>query len=200
MPIRSGDLRVEHFDPARHDRAGFSCGVERLDNYLRLNAKKQQKDDMTRVYVVVEDGGKDILGYHAINLGMMNVDELTKRPKGAPDHGQLPILFLGQVAVNTEAQGRGLGSILMHHVFEKASAIAKQAGCFAILLDVMSDGDEMAYQRRMEWYAAFGFQAFASNPSRMFMTMKQVRQFTGSRAITGSKKIVCNNTGFIELT
>lgn len=176
MPINLGDLRIEHFDPARHDRTGFSCGVARLDNYLKLNAKKQQKDDMTRVYVVIEDGGKDILGYHAINLGMMNVDELATRPKGAPAHGEIPILFLGQVAVSTKMQGKGLGSILMHHIFEKAGVIADQAGCFAIVLDVMSDGDDVAYQRRMEWYAAFGFQTFASNPSRMFMTMKQVRQ------------------------
>ena len=91
------------------------------------------------------------------------------------DHGELPILFLGQVAISENAQGYGLGSILMHHVFAKAHAIALKAGCFAIVLDVMSGGDELAYQRRIDWYAAFGFQSFASNPFRMFMTMKQVR-------------------------
>lgn len=178
MPIKGGDLRIEHFDPARHDRAGFSCGVERLDNFLKLSAKKQQKDDMTRVYIVVEDGRTDILGYHAINLGMMDASELKKRPRGAPDHGELPILFLGQVAVSKDAQGDGLGSILMHHVFEKAITIAEEAGCFAIVLDVMSDRNDKSYRRRMEWYESFGFQSSASNPSRMFMTMKQVRQIT----------------------
>ena len=175
MPTEGGDLRIEDFDPARHDRAGFSCGVERLDNYLKLSANKQQKDDMTRVYVVVEDGERTVLGYHAINLGMMNVDELAKRPRGAPDHGELPILFLGQVAVSEVAQGQGIGSILMHHVFEKACRIAGEAGCFAIVLDVMADGGEEAFEKRQSWYADFGFQPFASNPARMFMTMKQVR-------------------------
>lgn len=176
MPTDQSDLRIEIFDPARHDRAGFSCGVERLDNFLKLSAKKQQKDDMTRVYVVVEDGDDKIHGYHAINLGIMNMDELPKRPRGAPDHGELPVLFLGQVAVSRAAQGKGLGSILMHHVFEKANVVAEQAGCFAIVLDVMSDGDNEAFQKRMAWYAEFGFQSFKSQPSRMFMTMKQVRQ------------------------
>ena len=175
MPTEVGDLRIEKLDPARHDRAGFSCGVERLDNYLMLSAKKQQKDDMTRVYVVVEDGDAVVLGYSAINLGMMNADELKKRPRGAPDHGELPVLFLGQVAVSEAAQGKGIGSILMHHVFEKARLIADEAGCFAIVLDVMADGGEVAFQRRLSWYAEFGFQAFASNPARMFVVMKQVR-------------------------
>ena len=178
MLTKDTEFRIEHFDPARHNRAGFSCGVERLDNYLKLNTRKQQKEDMSRVYIIAEDGNTDILGYHAINLGMMNVDELSKRPRGAPEHGELPILFLGQVAVNTIVQGQGLGSILMHHVFEKANAIARQAGCFAIVLDVMPDGDEPAFKKRQEWYVAFGFQAFASNPSRMFMTMRQVRLLT----------------------
>ncbi len=47
-------LRIERFDPSRHARADFECGVVRLNNCLKLSGKKQQKDDMTRVYVVVE--------------------------------------------------------------------------------------------------------------------------------------------------
>jgi len=176
MPTEGSALRIEHFDPARHDRTGFCCGVARLDNYLKRSAAKHQKNDMTRVYVILEGDSQTILGYHAINLGMMNVDELSRRPRGAPGHGELPVLFLGQVAVSQNAQGRGLGAILMHHVIEKACAIAGEAGCYAIILDVMSDGEETAFRRRLDWYAGFGFQAFASNPSRMFMTMKQVRR------------------------
>ena len=168
-------LRIEQFDPARHDRAAFSCGVSRLDNFLRLSAKKQQKDDMSRVYVVVEDGGSAILGYHAINLGVMNVDLMEKRPRNAPAHGELPVLFVGQVAVGSQHQGRGIGSILIAHVFAKAVAIADQAGCFALVLDVMSDGGNEDFGKRKNWYRSFGFQEFPSNSARMFMTMKQVR-------------------------
>lgn len=175
MQNEPAGLRIEQFDPSRHDRRAFSCGVSRLDNFLRLSAKKQQKDDMTRVYVVVENGESRILGYHAINLGMMNVDLLEKRPRNAPVHGELPVLFLGQVAVNEQVQGRGIGSILIAHVFAKAVAIADQAGCFAVVLDVMSDGGAEAFVRRKNWYRSFGFQEFPSNAARMFMTMRQVR-------------------------
>ena len=175
MPTEHPALRIERFDPARHDRAGFDCGVDRLNNYLKLSARKQQKDDMTRVYVVVEEGSPRILGYHAVNLGMMNVDELKRRPRGAPDHGEVPVLFLGQVAVDRAAQGKGLGGILMHHVFEKACVIADAAGCHAIVLDVISDGGEAEFTRRKGWYESFGFANFASDPARMFLVMKQVR-------------------------
>ena len=175
MPTERPAFRIELFDAARHDGDRFDCGVHRLNNYLKLSARKQQKDDMTRVYVVVEDRSARILGYHAINLGMMNVDELTRRPRGAPDHGEIPVLFLGQVAVDMAGQGRGLGGILMHHVFEKACLVADAAGCHAIILDVISDGGEPAFARRKAWYESFGFATFASNPARMFVAMKQVR-------------------------
>ncbi len=175
MPTEHPPFRIEQFDPARHDRADFDCGVVRLNNYLKLSAKKQQKDDMIRVYVVLEEGSSRILGYHAINLGMMNVDELKHRPRGAPEHGEIPVLFLGQVAVDEKEQGRGLGGILMHHVFEKACVIAAAAGCHAIILDVISDGGETEFARRKAWYESFGFETFPSNPARMFLAIKQVR-------------------------
>jgi Acetyltransferase (GNAT) family. len=174
MPNEIAGLRIEQFDPSRHERAAFSCGVSRLDNFLRLSAKKQQKDDMTRVYVVVEDGESRILGYHAINLGMMNVDLLESGPKYARSR-RITRLFVGQVAVSEQIQGRGVGSILLTHAFAKAVAIANQAGCFAVVLDVLSDGGEEAFQKRKNWYTSFGFQEFPSSPARMFMTMKQVR-------------------------
>ena len=181
MPTDLPALRIELFDAARHDRAVFDCGVGRLNNYIRLTARKQQKDDMTRVYVVVEEGSARILGYHAINLGMMNADEMKRRPRGAPDHGEIPVLFLGQVAVDRTAQGRGLGGILMHHVFEKACAVSDMAGCHAILLDIIADGGEEDFARRKAWYEGFGFAVFPSNPARMFLTLKQARASVRAR-------------------
>ncbi len=169
-------LNIDNWNPKRHDRFGFDCGVERLNNFLKLSAKKQQKDDLTRVYVAVEPGQTKILGYHAINVGTMNMVDLAKPPRGTPNHGEIPVLFLGQVAVDKKVQGLGIGGLLMHHIFEKACVIADEVGCHAILLDVMSDGDAEAFRRRKGWYEEFGFQSFASNKARMFMTLKQARQ------------------------
>ena len=179
MPTDPPAFRIERFDPARHDRAGFDCGVVRLNNFLKFTARKQQRDDMSRVHVVLREGSTQILGYHAVNLGTLNVDELERRPRGAPRHGEIPALFLSQVAVDKAAQGGGLGGILMHHVFEKAVKISEIAGCHAIILDVISDGGDEAFTRRKEWYEGFGFTTIASDRARMFMVMKQVREVVG---------------------
>ena len=70
----------------------------------------------------------------------------------------------------------------MHHVFEKACVIADAAGCHAIVLDAISDGGEAEFARRKGWYESFGFAAFASNPARMFLAMKQVRAVVQARS------------------
>ena len=180
MPTDTPDLEIRAYDQARHDRATFDCGIGPLNNFLKLSAKKPQKDDMTRVYVALAVGDARILGYHAINLGSMDIAAMDRPPRGAPSHGDIPVLFLGQVAVDRTAQGRGLGRILMHHVFAKACGIADQAGCHAILLDVLAEGGAAAVARRMAWYESFGFRTFAGNPSRMFMTLRDVRAARGT--------------------
>jgi len=101
---------------------------------------------------------------------------LNPPPKALPQHGRLPVLFLGQIAIDNQAQNKGFGKILMHHLFQKACIVAEEAGCYAILLDVISDGGDAAFTARKNWYAAFGFQPFASNPARLYMTFSQIRQ------------------------
>jgi len=41
---------------------------------------------------------------------------------------------------------------------------------------VISDGGDAAFTARKNWYAAFGFQPFASDPARLYMTFSQIRQ------------------------
>ena len=62
MPTDETTLNIENRDPGRHDRSSFDCGVVRLNDFLKLSAKKRQQDDMTRVYVAVLPGETAILG------------------------------------------------------------------------------------------------------------------------------------------
>lgn len=50
-------------DPERHDRAGFSCGVPALDDYLHRLAAQHVRKGMTTVHVLVDDAASaSILG------------------------------------------------------------------------------------------------------------------------------------------
>ena len=51
-------------DGQRHDRAGFSCGVAALDDYLRRRAGQHQRDGIATTHVLIDDADPTrVLGY-----------------------------------------------------------------------------------------------------------------------------------------
>ena len=93
-PIVPG-IVIEPFDPGRHDRSGFSCRTDRLDNFLRFTARKQQKDDFTRAFVAVDEGSPQVPGYYALNAHAVPTADLgADRPRRAPSTGSIPALYL----------------------------------------------------------------------------------------------------------
>ena len=167
---------IEPFDPGRHDRAGFSCGTDRLDNFLRLSARKQQKDDFTRVFVAVADGSPEVLGYYALNAHSVATEELgSDSPRSAPRTGSIPALYLSMIAVDERRQGKGLGSDLAVDALGRALNVASEVGLKLVVLDVIDDGGEEVFARRMEFYKRLGFRSFQDRPERMFITIDTIR-------------------------
>ena len=179
MPVDAENpprLVIEPFEPGAHERAEFSCGVARLDNFLRLSARKQQQDDFTRVFVAVAEGSRRILGYYALNTHAIGIAEMGRsRSRRAPGHESFPALYLSMIAVDKSQQGRGLGTDLLMDALRRACRVSREVGLKLILLDVIDDGGDTAFQRRREFYRRMGFESFADQPQRMFMTIGTIR-------------------------
>ena len=174
-PVGPG-IRIEPFDPDRHDRTALSCGTNRLDNFLRLSAKKRQKDDITRVFVAVAEGSPRILGYYALNAHAVPIDELgADRPPRSPTTRAIPALYLSMIAVNKRRQGRGLGADLAIDALNRARHVASEVGLKLVVLDVIDDGGPEAFARRRAFYERLGYQGLQDRPERMFITMGTIR-------------------------
>ena len=171
---------IEPFDPGRHDRSGFSCGTDRLDNFLRFSARKQQKDNFTRVFVAVAEGSPEVLGYYALNAHAVATADLgADRPRRAPNTGSIPALYLSMIAVDRSRQGKGLGSDLAVDALGRALNVAGEVGLKLVILDVIGDGGNEAFAHRMEFYRRLGFQSFQDRPERMFITIDTIRAMFG---------------------
>ncbi len=167
---------IEPFDPGRHDRSGFACGTDRLDNLLRFSARKQQKDDFTRVFVAVAEGSPRVLGYYALNAHAVAADNLGRdRPRRVPSTGSIPALYLSMIAVDRSWQGGGLGSDLAIDALGRAQSVAGEIGLKLVILDVIDDGGNEAFERRMAFYRRLGFRSFQDRPERMFIAMDTIR-------------------------
>lgn len=168
---------IEPLDPTKHDRAAFSCGTARLDNFLKRTARKQQTGDFTRVWVATDGGRASILGYYALNAHALEGDDLPAHLiRNAPRHGGIPAVYLSMIAVDRRHQGQGIGRILLVDALKRAAMAADQVGLKAVVLDVIEDGGAEITERRQAFYAAMGFQSLPSRPLRMFISVETVRK------------------------
>lgn len=167
---------IAPFDPDLHDRTDFSCGVARLDNYLKLTAKKHQAEDFARIFVAVKPGSASILGFYSMNAHSIEGDGLPDRlTKRAPRHGAIPAAYLSMIAVDSSTQGGGLGKILLADALKRLIPLTDEIGVAAVVLDVLDDDGTAAFERRIRFYERMGFRSLTTNRGRMFITMKDVR-------------------------
>jgi len=166
-------IRIEPLDRRKHDRAAFSCGEERLDNFLKNMAARQQDDDHTRVYVASLEAGTGIAGFYALNSHA--IDAATLPPdqrKKLPSYPTISAIYLSVVAVAKDHQGKGLGKLLLADAFRRCIAVADQIGAYFIVLDALNE-------RAATLYRELGFVDLPGHEPRMLIRMAVVRIAAG---------------------
>jgi GNAT superfamily N-acetyltransferase len=135
-----------------HDRAGFHCGVESLDLYLKTQASQDMRRKANAVFVLSpEDTPSLIAGYFtlcAYGLAPGSIPEAAR--KHIPRYPMVSATLLGRLAVATESQGQGIGAILLANALAKAYENAAQVGSSMVVVDAIDE-------RAAKFYAAHGF-------------------------------------------
>lgn len=176
MTKHSNRIAIEPFDPGTHDRTAFSCGSDPIDNFLRYTAKKHQKGDFARVWVAVRPGSSEVIGYYSINSHAIQADDLPRKyTRNAPGHGGIGAAYISTFGVDEKFQGAGLGTLLIADALKRIARLSDELGIFAVVLDVLDEGDAETTEKRHGFYKRFGFIDFSSHPLRMFIPVKTVR-------------------------
>ena len=167
--------RIEPFDPERHDRTGFSCGVEAVDNYFKKTAGKLVSAGNVRLFVMVNPDG-NLIGFYAINAHAVDYRDLPSRfARSRPGHGSIPAAFIAMIGRDQRYSGQGFGSDLLVDVLRRMTQAADVIGLAVVLLDVLDCGDPQRTARRQSLYQSYGFQPLASNPARLYLPLATVR-------------------------
>jgi ribosomal protein S18 acetylase RimI-like enzyme len=169
---------IEAFDPERHDREGFSCGVEQVDNFFKRTANKLSKADNLRVFVMVAPDGP-VIGLYALNAHAVSFADLPpKFARTRPSHGNIPAAYISMIGVDQRFAGRGYGGDLLVDALKRIARAADALGIAVVMLDVLDDGDEGRIARRKALYEGYGFSALPSNPLRLYLPVATVRGLT----------------------
>jgi len=150
-----------------HDRQGFDCGRQELNDWLRQVARQHQDKGLSKTFVAVrEEAPTCICGYYALTLAELEPRHLPEAwRKKLPR--RIPGVRLGRLAVDSQYQGKGLGELLLVNALTRAQRIYAEAGGIGLFVDAL---DEQA----AGFYRNFGFAAAPDNPQLLFLSARVV--------------------------
>ena len=142
-------MRIERIRP-QHVLKDFDCGVKELNEWLFKHAIENEKRDLSRTFVLLNDSD-EVIGFYSLTMGGVSVERLPKKlARGLPKF-DIGMVLLGRLAISSRVQRQGLGRDLMVDAILHASIAGDNAAARFISVDPI---DESA----RGFYAAFGFQ------------------------------------------
>lgn len=183
MQERLGFLTVpvRETDPA----CGFSCGEPELDEFLAKRALPNAQRGFGNTFVLPrtpEDDPAlpDVLGYYTLASAQIDRTIFAKVIPHRQRHGlpkyPLPAALIGRLGVDTRAQRRGLGDLLIGDACRRAVTMAEHGGGVGILVDAKGAVAESFYKK----HGFVTLDSAAAYPRRMFLPMSTARSASTS--------------------
>jgi GNAT superfamily N-acetyltransferase len=163
------DFRLEEL-ASHHKRELFRCASTSIEEYLRTLARKQDRNDSTRVHVYANEQGR-IAGYFTLSAATLELRDLPEEIQRGRPKFPLPATLLGRFGVDRDFENRGLGSLLLGLALLNACTASKLVASAAIVLTIANDASEQA----SALYRKYGFSPLPSNANQMILMMSVVR-------------------------
>ena len=150
----------------RHDVSKFDSGVDSLNVWLQRKARLNETKGGARTYVVCEDGR--VIGFYSLAASSVERRRVSSKiGRSMPE--PIPVVLSGQLAVDRNYQGRGLGTDLFIDAGKRALAAAEVIGARAIIVQAL---DEQA----KAFYEQSGFKQFSERePHMLLLRMSELR-------------------------
>lgn len=150
-----------------HVLSDFECGEPILDEWLRRRALNNQMTGASRTFAVVDEKNH-VRGFYALAAGAVAHQLATSAVRrNMPD--PVPVLILGRLAVDRQAQGIKLGAALLQDAVRRALAVAQNTGVRALLVHAL-------HERAQQFYERYGFQPSPVHPLTLMLRLGTVRR------------------------
>jgi GNAT superfamily N-acetyltransferase len=161
------------------DRASFHSGDPDLDGFfLKFAGQNQFRHYLGVTYLAVDKG--QILGYATVAPGCVEIDDLPATTRKRLPQYPLPVIRLARLAVDSSAQGQGVGRELLKFVLGLAVRMSDEYGCVGVLLDAKL-GSVGFYEKHgfIQIDAIEGHSDARPAPIQMFLAIRAVRAAVG---------------------
>jgi GNAT superfamily N-acetyltransferase len=137
----------------------FDCGIEEVNKFLQEKAYTQEKDRITKIYAIQIESR--VIAYSALFCSHYFLE--------LPDQEypfRVPGICIGQLGVDVQFRGKGLGTFLIKHAISIANKIHDFAACRIIYCEAFDDA--------IDFYRKHGFHLVEQqvNRNRMYLDLK----------------------------
>lgn len=158
-------LLIAQLDPRIHDRGGFSCGSPALDAYLQQLAGQHQRNGIATTHVIADDAAPSrILGWCSLAAAQLQLHDLQPADRRRLPAYPVPCVRLARLAVARDAQGLGIGRLLLGHAMNCSVAMRANAGVGLLVVDAKDE-------RAAAFYRLHGFRETAHNALTLYLPL-----------------------------
>lgn len=149
-----------------HDVSQFDSGIASLNTWLQRKARLNEAKGGARTYVVCDDDR--VIAFYSLAASSVERRRVPSRiGRNMPE--PIPVILLGQLAVDVNYQGRGLGSDLLIDAGKRALTAAEVIGARTIVVQAFNEEAKTFYEQ-------FGFLPFSNRePLMLFLRISQLR-------------------------
>lgn len=156
-----------------HARAGFTCGADALDRYLRQQARQDADKHVAAPFVLVEPPGVEVLGCYTLSASTIDVADIAADlARKLPRYPQLPVTLIGRLAVHARLKGQRAGALLLMDALHRSLSHSAAIAAMAVMVDAKDDA-------AASFYRHFDFQPLQRDARRMYLPMKMVAGVLG---------------------
>jgi GNAT superfamily N-acetyltransferase len=149
----------------RHDREGFDCEEDILNEFLKRFARQNDEKGLGRTFVAVRPGESAIVGYYTLATGAVNFENVPEKLPRYP----VPVAHIGRLAVDNRAKGQGLGAFLLMDALRRIVQVADQIGIYAVEVYALNEGAK-------NFYLKYGFKPLSDDPLHLYLSIKTIRK------------------------
>lgn len=145
----------------RHLIDDFRCAEPQLERWLKQRARRNQSEGASRTFVVCH--GLRVVGYYCLAAGAVaRAAAPGNVRRNMPD--PVPVMVLGQLAVDGGWTGRGVGRGLLKDAILRTVRVAGEAGVRALLAHALSPAAK-------EFYLKNGFRESPIEPMTVMLNV-----------------------------
>ena len=155
---------------ASHTLADFDCGKQALNGWLQSHAVANQTKGFTRVLVVHVE--MRVIGFYGLAPTAIQPAMLSRGVRTGRHPDPIPAILLGQLAVDRNWAGQGVGSGLLKDAMQRVVAGAAAIGGRALIVRAI-DADAERYWERC------GFEQAKGDSSTFYRAIDDIASWIG---------------------